>query len=354
MGAQQTAGDPHRREDGPVPAGPARFGRLRRWFPAARMVASVIMLAVLLREVKLGSLLPSWDRSTVLWLMGGLLFTTLGIVLSAVRWQRVLSAMDHRTGLAPLLHAYLASQFVSNFLPSTIGGDAVRVTRLAARDDGRSAPAAFASVVLDRMSGWLILPLLCLAGLAINPSLLHFGRASRTAVVLSVVTLLALVVVVAAAASPRLGGRLATHSNWLRFMGAVHVGIDRIRHRPAAAAQVIGASIVYQLAIVCAGLLGAHALGISVGPTALLAFIPAVAIIQVVPVTIGGLGLREGAFVFFLQPLGVPLTQAVALGLLMYAMHLMASLLGAPSFAFGQRRRPPGPVGSPDRMAPAA
>lgn len=332
MGAQLTAGDP-------VDPGAARFARIRRWVPAARVLASVVMLTVLLREVKFRSLLPAWDRATILWLAGGLAFTTLGIVLSAVRWQRVLAAMDDDPGLAPLLNAYLASQFVSNFLPSTIGGDAVRVTRLAARDEGRGAPSAFASVVLDRMSGWLILPLLCLAGLLINPTLLHLGRSSRTAVALSLVTLLALAVVLVVAGSPRLGGRLASHSNWLRFMGAVHVGLDRIRRRPVAAAQVIGASIVYQLAIVCAGLLAAHAVGISIGPTAMLAFIPAVAIIQVLPVTIGGLGLREGAFVFFLEPLGVTLEQAVALGLLMYAMHLLASLLGAPSFAIGHRPR---------------
>jgi uncharacterized membrane protein YbhN (UPF0104 family) len=345
MGAQPAAGDP---VEGP---GPAPWSRLKRWLPMARMAASVVMLTVLLREVHLRSLFPAWDRTTITWLAGGLLFTTLGIVLSAVRWQRVLSAMDHKTGLGPLLNAYLASQFVSNFLPSTIGGDALRVTRLAAREEGR-APAAFASVVLDRMSGWLILPLLCLAGLAINPSLLHIGgRSSRTAVALSLVTLAALVLVVAAAASPRLGGRLARRTNWLRFMGEVHVGLDRIRRRPAAAAQVIGASVVYQLAIVVAGLLGARALGITIGPTALLAFIPAVAIVQVLPVTIGGLGLREGAFVFFLGPLGVPLSQAVALGLLMYAMHLLASLLGAPSFAIGQRRRA---IAPPDRMAPEA
>jgi hypothetical protein len=299
------------------------------------------MLAFLLHEVRLRSLFDHWDQDTPWWLAGGLACTALGIVLSAVRWQRVLSAMDQKTRLGPLVNAALASQFVSNFLPSTIGGDALRVTRLSSsrRAGTPTAPNAFASVVLDRMSGWLILPLLCLGGLLINPSLLHLGRSSRAAIALSVITLVALVIVVLVAASPKLGGRLATRSNWLRFMGAVHLGLDRIRRRPGAAAQVIGASAVYQLAIVAAGLLASRALGIQIGPTAMLAFIPAVAIVQVLPITIGGLGLREGAFALFLQPLGVSLHQAVALGLVMYAMHLLTSLLGAPSFAFGNHSR---------------
>jgi uncharacterized membrane protein YbhN (UPF0104 family) len=130
-----------------------------------------------------------------------------------------------------------------------------------------------------------------------------------------------------------------------RFFGAVHEGIDRLRHRPIVVAQVLAAALVYQLAVIAAALLATHALGIHLGPTALLAFVPAVAIVQVLPISFGGLGVREGALVLFLKPLGVASGQAVALGLLLYAMQLIASLLGAPSLAFGQRSRSrPGPV----------
>jgi hypothetical protein len=62
---------------------------------------------------------------------------------------------------------------------------------------------------------------------------------------------------------------------------------------------------------------------------------PAVAIAQVLPISLGGLGVREGAFVLFLGPLGVATSQAVALGLLVYGLNLAVSLLGAPAFAVG-------------------
>ncbi len=63
-------------------------------------------------------------------------------------------------------------------------------------------------------------------------------------------------------------------------------------------------------------------------------------IAQVLPIGISGLGVREGAFVIFLTPFGVPAEQAVALGLLLYLLNLVASLLGAPAFAVGGRRGP--------------
>lgn len=91
--------------------------------------------------------------------------------------------------------------------------------------------------------------------------------------------------------------------------------------------------------LIAAALMAARALGLpaGVGPTALLAFVPAVLIAQVIPISISGLGVREGLFALFLHPLGVPRSQAIALGLLLYLLNLVVSLLGAPSFAIGQR-----------------
>jgi len=340
---------------GDHPAGdpPSRGRRLvRRWLPPVRILASVAILAVLLRKVHLHTLVPRWDDATIWWLLGGVACSVAAIALSTIRWQRVLSAMDLPARFGPLFSTYLACQFVSSFLPSSIGGDALRVTRLSSRrsrDDAPTAPDAFASVVLDRMSGWLILPLLCLAGLLINPNLRHLGRPSSVALALSVASLGALAAVIAIAASSRFGGRLSGRKGWLRFMGAVHEGIARIRRRPGAVAQVIAVAAAYQLAIVTVALLATHALGLHLGPTALLAFVPAVAIVQVLPVSFGGLGVREGAFVLFLRPLGIATDQAVALGLALYAMQVLSSLLGAPSLAVGPRpgggrALPPGPV----------
>ena len=71
---------------------------------------------------------------------------------------------------------------------------------------------------------------------------------------------------------------------------------------------------------------------------ALLAFTPVVAIAQVLPLSLNVLGLREGALVVFLGPLGVSAGQAVTVGLIIYAATLAVSLLGAPAFAVGSRR----------------
>ncbi len=304
-------------------------------------MATIAMLVVLLTRVDVDAILPHWDLTNVGWVVIALVVTLVGILLASLRWQRVMIALELRSRMSRLLTTYLAGLFISNFLPTTIAGDALRVSRISS--DTGEAPRTFASVVLERMSGWAVLPVLSLVALIINPSLLHLpGGATpvRVAIIVSVVSLGVLSLLVAAAGNPRLGGRLSSQAGWRRFTGAIYLGIDRFRHRPEVVAQVLLVGIGYQLAVIAAAFAAGHALGLSVGWTAFMAFMPVVAIIQVLPFpTIGGLGLREGALVIFLAPLGVNQSHAIALGLMVYGINLTVSLLGAPSFAVG--RRPP-------------
>jgi len=317
----------------------ARLRLLKASWPLVRVVLSVVMLAVLVSRLhgRSSGLLAIRRSGSIALVAVACAVTLVGIVLSAVRWQRVLSALELPSHMGILLRHYLAGLFVGNFLPSTIGGDVLRVSRLAADDVDTSA--SFASVVLERMSGWIVLPVMSLVGLALNPSLFRLVPASKGAVAMCAATLVLLAVVLVLAAHPNLGGRLASREGWLRFMGAVHLGLDRFRRQPWAAVEVITAGFAYQLTIVLAAFIGGHALGLHVGWTAMLAFVPVVAIVQVLPITVSGLGVREGALVLFLGPLGVSTSSAIALGLLLYLMNLVVSLLGAPAFAWGGRSR---------------
>lgn len=311
-----------------------------------RIALSALMLAVLVWRVpsfEVSEVVPELTGRTVLWLVVAAALTLAGLVLSALRWQRVLEVLGLQAPLPRLISHYLAGQFVSNVLPTTIGGDVLRVTRLA-RETGES-PRTFASVVLERLTGWLVLPVISVAGFLVNPPLRGLGTASRVALGLAFATLLALGILLYAVADQRIGGRFAAKDGWRRFAGAVHLGVDQLRREPRAAADVLLVGLAYQLVLVLAAVAAAQALGVRpAGLTALLAFFPAVAIAQVLPIGISGLGIREGAFVLFLGPLGVASQDAIALGLLLYLLNLGVSLLGAPAFAMGGRVPEPAEV----------
>ena len=339
----ETSGGPESGAAGGAGISPPRRPevRRRRWLPWVRVGVSVAILAVIIVKVPdfdWSRLVPQWTTSNTLWLVLAAALTLAGFALSTLRWHAVLRAMGmHPTPLRRLFGHYVAGQFVSNVLPTTIGGDVVRVSRLA--QDGDDTADAFASVVIERLTGWLVLPVITIVGFLVNPGLRELGTATTIALAIAFGTLALLVAILVAANHPRLLGRFAERDGWRRFAGAVHTGIARLRRRPVAAAWVVGAGLLYQGVMVLAATAAAMALGMDdVGITVLAAFLPAVLISQVLPIGISGIGVREGAFVLFLTPLGVPTEQAIALGLLLYALTLGMSLIGAPAFAIGSRR----------------
>ncbi len=311
------------------------------WTRALRLVVSAGLLAVLITKIDFPDLVPS-HRSlpgTLAFLVAGVGLMMLSIVIAAWRWQRVLEAFGATVPLRRLVSHYFAGQFVGNVLPSTIGGDVLRVTRVSA--DVSARDTAFASVVIERLTGFVSLPLLIALGFLADPSLLSAGNAWIALVCLAG-TVLLLGVILVLAGHPSLAGRFTEHENWMRYIGAVHVGIDRLRHSPRAAAATVWAAIVYQFVVVSAVYCAVHTVGLTIPNAAVLAYVPAVAMAQVLPISVGGFGLREGMLALLFHPLGASTGQAVAVGLLWYAMMLLASLPGAPAFALHRHPVPAG------------
>lgn len=319
-------------------AAPGRTDRRSAWKLWLRIGLSLVILAVLVSRIRFGGVLPDGGGAFA-WLGVGVLAAAVSIVLAAWRWQRVLAAFGYDVRLRTLVHHYFAGQFLGNVLPSTIGGDVLRISRATA--DTGSGTVAFASVVLERLTGFLALPVLVLVGFTLRPSLFDVRPSARVAVLVAAIVVLVLGVILYISGHPRLAGRFAGHENWMRFIGAVHLGVDRLRRDPKRAAFVTSASLLYQTSAMMVLYVVVRMLQLPVPFAAVLAFGPAVAMLQVLPISLGGLGVREGALVLLLHPLGVSGGQAVALGLLWYGMILIASLLGAPSFAVGHRARVP-------------
>ncbi len=307
------------------------------WKLALRILVTAAFLGVLATRAQgVEDVMPDGHhlRTGVL-LVSAVLVTLLGVVLSAWRWQRVLEVFDAHIALRTLTTIYLASLFIGTVLPTTIGGDVLRVSRASSITGSRRA---FGSVALERLTGFLVLPLIVVCGFAIRPSLLDEPR-SWLALLVAAITLALLGFVVLAVGHPRLAGRFADRENWTRFIGAVHLGVDRLRREPARVVRVMGTALLYQLSVITVFGLVFRALDLGVPIAAVLAFVPAVLMIQVLPISISGLGVREGALALFLHPFGVSEAQALAAGLLWFGALVVVSMLGAPAFALGSRKR---------------
>jgi uncharacterized membrane protein YbhN (UPF0104 family) len=274
------------------------------------------------------------DGRAVLWLVIAFGCMVGSLVLASFRWQQVCRALDLSISTVRLFWHTIAGQFLSNFVPTTVGGDVLRVSRLGKETGDR--PTSFTTVILERLSGWMVLPASIFVGLASDPALRAMGAATRGAMVAAIVTLVALMLIIIAAGNDLTGRLLERYEGPLAWLRAVHEGLDVLRARPRQIIRILATGAAYQGMLIIAFWAAAQSIGIEgFGVRAAAAFVPAVLIVQVLPLGIGGLGVREGALVLFLGSLDVPDEQAVALGLTIYALTILMSLLGLPSLVFG-------------------
>jgi glycosyltransferase 2 family protein len=302
-----------------------------------RIAVSVGLLAVLIhnRPDLKGAIPTQHQARTITFLVLGVITAGAGVVLSAWRWQRVLRVYGEHASLQRLTMHTLVGLTVSNVLPSTIGGDVLRVARLS--KDISNPEVAFASVALERLTGFIALPLVGIAGFLLRPSLLSSDQAWLV-ILVSGITLGLLGAILVLAAHPRAAGRFAERDNWVRFIGAIHVGVDRLRRDPKQAGAVLIAAVSYQAAVVASVALIATAIQLPAPVAAIIAFVPAVAMVQVIPISMNGLGVREGMLIRFLTPLSVTKGQSLALGLLWGASLLLISFAGVPAFLASRQR----------------
>lgn len=277
------------------------------WGGAAwKLGVSVVLLVILARRY--GG--DDAFRATLVKLPPGVFLAAVvvvagGLVLSALRWKILLAAAGVTVPLRRAARLYFVGYFFNLFLPTTVGGDLVRGAGLP-----KSAPLSVvgSSILVERVLGFG-----CLLGLGIAASWLHPGMATvRTTLTLVGVGFAAAIValVVVPLRESAAGGR------WGRLLrGLARTGREfrAFRLRGAALLAGVALSLGWQLTLVLANALLANGLGGVASTKSLLALVPVVQAVSMIPVSVGGLGVREMGYEFFFRSSGLDPAGAVAL-----------------------------------------
>jgi len=299
------------------------------------------------------SALLAWLASRTDWTHVGLAFrhlrlelwfTAVGLFLlaqvaSALRWRLLARPLGFHGPLRDFINFYFVGMFFNLLLPTSVGGDVVRAWYL----DGGSGRrlAAFLSVFVDRFSGLLVLMgLACVADLLCPIALPFWVGASVWATaacaVVGLVSLpMALRCLEGGAQEPTLGAsrlRALTRS----FSNAHTLLIGRPRLLLAATFLSL---LVQGINVVLLWLVG-RAIGAPVPASYYGIVAPMVTLLTLLPVSLNGMGVREGGMVLFLAPLGIPSSTALSLALLWFSVFVAASLFGAGIYLFGNLSRP--------------
>jgi len=296
----------------------------KRLFNLFKVALSLGLLAFLISRVDLRETLARLAQLRWLPFVSALALFLGGVGVRAWRWGVLARALEIRVSLGRLVALYFVGSFFSLVLPTGVGGDAVKMYELAR--NGKTA-SAVSSVLVDRFNGLLML--FVMAALALAGSYRLVSLPVRVAIV--VVTLVSLV-----------GVALLFQRTWIESWGR-RFRLDRLLGRFAtlrdlyaslhlysrpALVKATAASVVFNLMQIFANSLLAAAVGIHQPLLVYFLFVPIISATLMLP-SVGGLGLREGAYVVLFGQVGVDQPHALALALAYDAILLITGLVGA-------------------------
>lgn len=258
----------------------------------------------------------------------GLLLMFTGQALAAWRFQYLLAAQNIRLSYWQSLRLTLACAFASNFLPSTVGGDLIRVAFLARAGHGLVRPAVLTlgDRLINLTASCLLLPAIVTLPLSLRPGtslLFNLGGAGLLAAVTGTVV---------AWRWPALRARVA-NLPWPNAIRSLYHTLETIVRLWATRPGVLGVALVISFGVVFAGIGAAWeaalGLGIAVGWGQMTAAATLIGLVNLLPISVNGLGLQEASWTYFLARLGATAAQALALALLVRVFYVGVSLLGA-------------------------
>lgn len=300
----------------------------KRLFNILKIVVSAsLMIYLLVFQVDVRSLWQVVSQARWGYLIAAAVLMIVGTALRAVRWQVLLQAMDITVPLRRLVHLYFVGTFFNMFLPSGLGGDAVRMAELARTT--RHVPEAVGTTLVDRATGLWVLFVLALFALPFSHALLPQGWGP----IVALGTLVGVVggwVMMGTPLVPWLGSkvRLPGQEKLERFYRSV----SQLGYPALGKACLV--SLVFDVLLIIFNVLIARGLNIDLPLGIFVLFTPIISFSLVLPVSIGGLGVREQTYILLFGPLAVSNTAATAMSLTNYALtNLVVGLLGGVLYA---------------------
>ena len=314
-----------------APTRPSRARALA--ISAVKIAVSLGLLTLLFSRVDISRLWSVARQASPVWLAAALLMYLAMVLASAVRWGVLLRAQHVQLPFSFLTQSFLVATFFNNFLPSNIGGDVVRITDTAKAAGSKTL--ATTVVLIDRGLGLLGLALMAATGASlmhrmavgpVGPGMLWAGFG------------LGAIVATPALLMPETVTKLLQplrvfHKDWVDArIEKLTYALTRFRETPAALAVCFGGAVVVQAILVLFYVAIARSMHIPIGFAELAVIVPVSFIVQMIPVSVNGFGVREATFGFYFTRLGLPLESALLVSFVGAALIMLFSLTGGVAY----------------------
>jgi uncharacterized membrane protein YbhN (UPF0104 family) len=257
--------------------------------------------------------------------------------VSAVRWTVLVRPLGIGAGFKDIVSYYLIGMFFNLFAPGTVGGDVSRVYYLVRHQESDGARTvtmvrAAMSVLMDRAIGMVVLIWIGATALVLFPT--YPVPSSIRAITLC----LALAFVIAGALLPVLRRLLPADGN--SAVVKLRLALHSYRSHWSAVLKGILLSLIVHLIQAGMHVVMGRALNLVIPFSFCLIVYPLVGTFAAIPISLNGIGLREGGYVLLLGLIGINTENAIAFGLLLFIIVALDSLIGGVVFLIKRSPKP--------------
>jgi len=324
-----------------MPAESSDSSSVRRYvLLAVKISVSLILLVLLFSRIDVGGLWSTARRASMTWLLVAFVIYTVNVVASVWRWHLLLEAQRIAIPTKRLIGSFLVAGFFNNFLPSNIGGDVIRIADTA-RDAG-SKTLATTVILVDRGLGLMALVLIAALGASaavrVHPAAIPIWPAWLWAGFLAGAAASAPAVFAPAGVGRLLQPLTVFHPEWVGDrIETLTAALTKFRDAPSALVGCFGGAVFVQGTIVLFYFAVAYALHLDVALSDLSVVVPISFVVQMLPVSLNGFGVREATFSFYFSRIGHSIASALLVSLVAQALIMLFSLIGAGVYIWRSR-----------------
>ncbi|WP_417908599.1 lysylphosphatidylglycerol synthase transmembrane domain-containing protein [Candidatus Electronema sp. PJ] len=318
----------------PTPAPQA--GNKSRLFFIFKIAASVLLLVYVIWTSGLDSaegreeLLNTLRHVDLFWFTFSVFMGVVLTVISSWKWQVLLRSKGIEVSLGRLVLFYFIGRFFNMFLPSSMGGDVVRVWELS-RHSGEKYEA-IASVLVERLSGMATLVFVSAAAVLIELHRYNLPFLTAGVLFLAVMNVVIFWLILDQRLLPLfnhlVGSRFRPLAILLAKLTRIQDAVREYKDNRIVLVQVFALSCLFYFLAVVNVWGTALAFFPDVSFASMLIAVPAIMLVMNLPVSIGGIGLMEAAFAFFFPLFGYTTALAVSVALLMRFKNILYGIAG--------------------------
>ncbi len=296
-----------------------------------KLLISIILIGWIIHKVNLIKLKDILISANLLWILAAVSLHIYAYWASGKRWQILLNALEVKESVKNLIKSYLVGTFFNQFLPTIVGGDMIRAIDLS--EPCQSLTKSLTIILLERFIG--IIALLSLVNIGFILRMKYLDEVSyvsywpiyaQITFIVSIIVLFSMGNVITNEVERHVPNKFIKKVLYKILL--VLNTLTKFRSHPIPLLKAFVLSVTLQLVFILHYYFLSISIGLHMSFAFLLIIIPIIFLLSMLPVSINGIGLREGLFIYFFSKIGVSPEKSLTICILGFSITLFYGLIG--------------------------